>query len=114
MNKIELPYSVPELRMFVVDGQFVRENYDLEFIGGGHGKLYKFIPEKEIWIDSDVNKDELEYVLLHEIYERWLMGFGLDYDCCHNLANKIEHRARKIANPNITNKLISTFTNKSV
>jgi hypothetical protein len=88
-------YSRPNLKVFVVDGQFVREHYDIDFTEGGHDLVYDFIPKGEVWLDLDVNVRELPYVLLHELTERGIMQREkLCYDDAHDRANKVELNAR--------------------
>ncbi|MBI4116480.1 hypothetical protein HY449_01930 [Candidatus Pacearchaeota archaeon] len=67
------------LKIKIVRGNLVRSLFYLDFTGGGHDKIYSFIPEDEIWIDDDVYKKERALVLIHELHERALMSKGWPY-----------------------------------
>ncbi|MEK6816762.1 MAG: hypothetical protein AABY09_04055 [Nanoarchaeota archaeon] len=72
-------YSQGKLKVWMVDGELVRDLFYIDFTEGGHDKVYKFIPENEVWIDDDLSPSERKYVLLHELYERNLMCIGWPY-----------------------------------
>jgi len=95
-------YSRGKLNVWIVDGELVRGLYFIDFTQGGHDKVYKFIPEGEVWIDDDVGQKEMKFVLLHEIHERNLMKKGMKYDTAHQSSSAIEayarHHHRKIDN----------------
>lgn len=68
------------IKIWLVKGDLVRTLFYIDFTEGGHDKVYHFIPKNEIWIDDDVYKKEIPYVLIHELHERYLMGEGWEYD----------------------------------
>jgi len=70
-----------ELKIYIVRGDLVRSLFDIDFNQGGHGFVYNFIPKDEVWLDDDLYKKEIAYVLIHELHERYLMGEkGWKYD----------------------------------
>lgn len=89
-KKLEKPLSI-----WMVNGRLVRSVFDIDFTEGGHGHVYEFIPNDEVWIDNDVTDAERPYVLLHELHERSLMENGMDYDRAHEKSSLIEKRARR-------------------
>ena len=78
----------------LVDGEKVRDLYDIDWTEGGHGLVYKFIPNDEIWIDDDVKRDERKFIILHEATERDLMKSGVKYEEAHKRASDIEWKYR--------------------
>lgn len=78
------------VNIWLVDGELVRNFFDVEFTEGGHDLIYPFIPQGEIWLDDDVNEDEREYVIVHELTERQHMNKGLTYNQAHRLALQAE------------------------
>jgi len=82
------------LKLWVVDGELVRDLFFLDFAGGGHGKVYHFIPEDEIWIDDDISQRERRFIILHEMHERSLMAKGMDYPSAHRNATETEDYCR--------------------
>jgi len=68
------------IKIWLVKGEIVRSLFYIDFTEGGHDKVYDFVPKNEIWIDDDVYKKEIPYVLVHELHERQLMGKGWVYD----------------------------------
>lgn len=68
-----------EVKIWVVDGELVRDFFFIDFTEGGHDKVYPFIPKNEVWIDDDVGPKEIKFILLHELHERNLMEKGWIY-----------------------------------
>lgn len=87
-------YSNKSVKVWIVDGKIVRSFLLLDFTEGGHGKVYPFIPENEVWIDNDLRLKEVKETLLHELHERRLMSEGMEYEPAHIKANELEHYCR--------------------
>lgn len=83
------------IRVWIVDGELVRDLLFIDFTEGGHDEIYDFIPKNEIWIDDDVVEGERRYILLHELHERRLMAEGCDYDKAHRISSRKELWARR-------------------
>jgi hypothetical protein len=95
IHKTLLPEYGAGVKVWVVDGELVRDVLFIDFTEGGHDKVYKFIPAGEVWIDDDVVPDERPFVLLHELHERGLMSRGWTYDRAHRHASRLEYRFRR-------------------
>jgi hypothetical protein len=79
-----------KVKVWIVSGELVRDLFHLDFAGGGHDKVYHFVPENEIWIDDDISAQERKFIILHELHERNLMSKGMDYDHAHESATETE------------------------
>lgn len=85
-----------QVAVFLVNGEMVRDNYDLDYAEGGHDVVYKWIPEREVWLDNDIFQPDIGPTLLHEIHERRLMAeAGWSYDLAHEYALKVEMISRQ-------------------
>lgn len=82
------------IRVWLVRGELVRDLYFVDYTEGGHDKVYRFVPPKEVWIDDDLSLAERRFVLLHEVHERRLMAEGWPYFKAHRSANELEYRCR--------------------
>lgn len=81
--------------IYLVNGNMVRSIYKHDFVIGGHGYVYQFIPLDEIWIEKDVPVEERILVLIHEAVERKLMKEQqMDYEQAHEIASKKEWQYR--------------------
>jgi hypothetical protein len=80
--------------VWIVSGRLVRSVFDIDFTAGGHDYVYEFVPEKEVWIDDDIEEPERAYVLLHELHERNRMAGGWPYSKAHAESSRIEYRCR--------------------
>ena len=90
-----------DYKIFIVNGEKVRNNCDVDFIGGGHNLVYECIPEGEIWIEDFKHEHDCEYVLWHEIFEHLLMlEKSYKYEKAHKIANKFERLLRIHENMN--------------
>lgn len=90
----KLLYHKGNMKIWVVDGEAVRDIFYIDFTEGGHDKVYKFVPHDEIWLDDDLSAKERKFVLLHEIHERNLMAKGMNYNNAHKDSSRIEFYAR--------------------
>ncbi len=82
------------LKVWIVNGKIVRDVFFVDYVEGGHDKVYSFIPYGEIWIDDDISQKERKYILLHEAHERYLMSKGENYRTAHFNSSKLEHSYR--------------------
>jgi hypothetical protein len=83
------------LEIWIVDGAKIREEIYPEFLYGGNGQRYRFIPAREIWVDNAVGAEELSYTIAHEMRERSLMARqGLTYGEAHDSALVSERQLR--------------------
>jgi hypothetical protein len=92
--------NVGECKVFVVDGEYVRDKIDSDFDQGGNWMAYpEFVPVHEIWIDSKDTVDEVPFVIKHEYDEAEMMKNGKIYsndkDGAHDIAKAAEDEARK-------------------
>ncbi len=87
------------LRIFLVNGTFIRNNFDSDFDQGGNGYRYDFCPKNEIWVDDHVPEAEIPYVVFHECHEIADMKAGMSYDKAHDRAKALEDEARKANHP---------------
>lgn len=94
-KKLLKEFSNEKIKVWVVDGELVRDLFFIDFTEGGHNKIYPFIPLNEVWIDNDVDSKERKFVLLHEVHERDLMTRGMDYDSAHKKSSEIEYFCRR-------------------
>jgi hypothetical protein len=98
LNKRELKqYRVGKIRVYKVNGSFVRKNHFTGFTLGGHWLCYEFIPKYEVWIEDVLENSEEEqgFTVLHEFEEIYGMLQGLSYDDSHaRYANVAEGMAR--------------------
>lgn len=67
-------------RIWIIDGDIVRQMIYKEFLYGGNEQRYLFVPKGEIWIDNDISSEEFDLTVAHELNERHLMAkFGWTY-----------------------------------
>lgn len=78
------------LIVWLINGRLVRSAFFIDFVDGGHHLVYPWVPEKEVWLDDDLQPAEYPYVLLHELHERALMAKDWTYNRAHPSASKIE------------------------
>jgi hypothetical protein len=96
------------IKVFIVRGKLVRDLFLLkedEFMGGGHDKVYWFVPRGEIWLDDLMSERERRFILVHELHERSLMARGWKYHPAHKKATIVEHFCRH--NPKKIDKILA-------
>lgn len=92
-----LLFTAPDgLLVYVVDGCWVRDHYDIEYIGGGHCFAGYDIPDGEIWVESMPQDHDTMAIACHEVAEYYAMArLGLPYLVAHvehGLAAEREYR----------------------
>lgn len=77
LNKVELvEYSTPKTKVFLVDGDYVRDHYDIDFTQGSNWKVTPYIPKYHYWIENNMNEEDTKATILHELAEVPAMGDG--------------------------------------
>ena len=86
-----------KIRIFLVNGGFVRDQLDTDFVWGGHSLAYKFIPDGEIWLERhDSDEHDLVSILAHELDEYIEMKYNhKSYEDAHAMALKLEKLVRR-------------------
>jgi hypothetical protein len=86
-----------EIIVYLVDGEIVRRDFDVEFTSGGNaGRYPKFTPISDIWVESTLNDKDKLFNAAREIVERHLMLFNnVNCDVAHAKASKYELAIRK-------------------
>lgn len=87
--------EVNGLKVYLVDGELVRDWYDPDFVEGGHDLVYTYVPSPNtVWIDDQMTEKERAPTILHETTERALMAKGMSYHKAHNKALEAEWKWR--------------------
>lgn len=85
-----------EVKVWIVDANVVRSLYKTDYVEGGHGFVYPWVPNDEIWIEDTLDPRELPFIIAHEYLERRLMrDEKLDYDTAHDICARVEFHLRK-------------------
>jgi hypothetical protein len=93
---ITLPDPKGPVRVWIIDGNLARSYYKTDYTEGGHGYVYPWVPEPEIWIEDGVDRREVPFIVSHEYTERRLMrDEEIDYDTAHNICSRVEFDLRK-------------------
>lgn len=102
------------IKIYLVDGNWIRNNLYGGFNHGGHGYVCEYIPLDEIWVltthpvdckckhvkpNRMMSKNFRKSLILHEFTERNLMAKGMIYWKAHQLAEEVEKKAGYIRDP---------------
>jgi len=85
-------------KVYLVDGAYVRDHFDTDFVWGGHHYAYPdFISKNEIWVEDMQNVDDQKDILAHELFEWFLMKYEKkSYEEAHKHALDFERSLRDI------------------
>lgn len=86
-----------DLKVWIVDGIYVRGHIDEEFTNFGQHYRYSYIPEDEFWIDREAKHDEIQFFIDHLLVEHRLMAKGMSYEEALVKADQAERRERRHA-----------------
>ena len=76
-------------KVYEVDGEWIRNNLDVIFGSGGHGRVHTFIPNDEVWIARGYSADYQARCIIHEANEYGKMT-NLPYWHAHQNSQKEE------------------------
>ena len=81
--------------VYKVDGEYIRNNVNIDFVQGGNPGRYTFIPEEQVWVENNLKPNDFTATAIHEIVECALMeDKGWSYDKAHDMANQWEDSFR--------------------
>ena len=95
--RLRLLGRVAGFPVYLVSGEQVRNELDIDFTQGGNDGIYPlYIPAPEIWIDDALHGLDRTATALHEMVERDLMvRHGWEYDPAHEVASSYEKPFRR-------------------
>jgi hypothetical protein len=95
--RLRLLGRAEDLSIYLVDGEKVRDDIDVDFVNGGNEAVYPaYVPSGEIWIDDAQHPIDRTATALHELVERDLMlHHGMSYEAAHDAANARERVLRR-------------------
>jgi len=83
-------------KIWIIDGNRVRQCIYKEFLYGGNEQRYLFNPKGEIWIDNAISCEEYDCTVAHELNERHLMAkYGWTYLQAHDSSLAVEQVIRR-------------------
>jgi hypothetical protein len=83
------------VKIWIVDGAYVRKNIDEEFSNFAHHFSIPEVPVDEIWLDREAHPDEQRFFIAHAVVERRAMVEGKTYDAARQLACDAEYHLRE-------------------
>lgn len=94
---IEEVKRIGRLKVWLVDGKYIRDNIDEEFNNLGHHYNFSYIPKDELWIARENKPDEQNFFIKHLLVERELMAKGASKEEATDAADKAERGLRRRA-----------------
>jgi hypothetical protein len=86
-----------DLKVWIVDGIYIRGHIDEEFTNFGQHYRYSYIPKDEFWIDREAKQYETQFFIDHLLVEHRLMAKGMSYEEALVKADQAERRERRRA-----------------
>ena len=99
-------------KVYLVDGEWIRNNLSVTFGHGGHGYVHEFIPNDEIWVEKNhpesinnikkgekMSKKFIDSTIIHEMTEFKEMKKGLNYWKAHQIALEEEKELGLLKDP---------------
>jgi hypothetical protein len=94
IKKIE---EIGKIKVYLVDGEQVRDTLDTDFTNFGQHYRFDFIPKDEFWIDHEEDEDEVDFYIEHLLVEFSLMEKGVGYEEALKKADNVEQKSRDIS-----------------
>ena len=87
-------FEVEPYAVYAIDGDYIRNKFNPEFIGFAHHYNFSFVPEYELWIDNDNVNDEADFFVTHMLTELSALKDGVDREDAKILAAWVERAER--------------------
>jgi hypothetical protein len=84
-----------EIKVWIVDGEYIRTYIDEEWTNFGQHYRFSFIPENEFWLDQEAVNDESHYYIEHLKVEWLMMRNGKSYSEAIVEADRVEKNIRR-------------------
>jgi hypothetical protein len=92
----DFAFDIEGLKVFFVDGEYIRDNIYSDFSQGGNDMAYpEFVPIGELWIEKLMIAEQ-NHILKHEKDERELILQGMTYEEAHKVVKDAEDKERGI------------------
>lgn len=91
---LKLLKTINKIKVFAVDGAYIRTRIDSQFTNFGQHYRFPFIPRNEFWLDREANQGETQYFVDHLLVEWELMRQGKKYEVALAQADRVEQRER--------------------
>jgi hypothetical protein len=62
--------TVGGVRVYLVDGERIRDFVNIDFVAGSNHGRNKFVPRNEVWVEQILSKHDREATIIHELHER--------------------------------------------
>jgi len=92
--RVRQVYRMHGIALWSVRGEVVRDDLDVDFVGGGHHHRHDYIPEGEIWVERAMSRKDFALTAAHEMSELCLIRRGWDHEKAHEAAARIERNLR--------------------
>jgi hypothetical protein len=86
-----------DMKVWVVDGSYIRGHIDEEFTNFGQHYRFPFIPLNELWLDDATETDEQQFFIDHLLVENRLMAKGVSYEKAIVAGDQAERKERRRA-----------------
>jgi len=97
--RISLIDTIGKIKIYRVDGAYIRKNLDGDFSNFGQGYRFKFIPKDELWLDKEAKPGEDRFFIDHLLREHRLMAQGKPYDVALKAGDAVERDERGRESP---------------
>lgn len=89
--------EIGKFNIFLINGEVIRNNIDIDFLFGGNPGPYPYVPDNEIWIEKTLAPIDFGATLLHELIENYYMEDAdkETYEKAHHKAEEIEKFLRE-------------------
>ena len=87
-------------KFYYVNGEYIRDQQDIDFCLGANGSRYRYTPEDNVWVEHTAERGDIAPTILHEFIElNKMKKDGWTYDRAHDFASKYEKAFRKVYKP---------------
>lgn len=82
--------TISGVDIYVVDATKIRKTVNIDFTNWGSNEFQEYVPKNQIWIDSVINADEIQFFVQHALNVKKDMASGSSLENASINANKKE------------------------
>ena len=87
--------TIGNYAVWLMDGALIRKEINENFVKCADNNQFGFVPKNEFWIEQALSPKERNFIILHELHERYLMSQGKSYKNAHIGATEVEDYYRE-------------------
>jgi hypothetical protein len=86
--------TIDGLDFYIVDGDWIRDNWDDQLVNVNLHERFHFVPVREAWLDKQIHPSEYRYLVANALAQKEALNNGCDIWAAMSKGDEVEQRLR--------------------